>query len=68
MESILNKMNPKLVDIVGNIRGVGIQKETDLVEAMKWPEAVKEEFFQAKAGLNPFQYTMLKVCFEKEFK
>ena len=61
-------MNPKLVEIVGRIRGVGIQEESDLVEAMKWPEAVKEELFQTKASLNVFQYTMLKVCFEKEYK
>ena len=61
-------MNPKLVKIVGKNRGVGSQEESDLVEAMKWPETVKEELFQTKAGLNVFQYTMLKVCFEKEYK
>ena len=50
LESILTGMNPKLVEIVGRIRGVGIQEESDLVEAMKWPETVKEELFQTKAG------------------
>ena len=58
-------MNPKLVKIVGKIRGVGICEESDLVEALKWSEAVKEEFFRVKAGLNTFQFTMLKVSFEK---
>ena len=66
LETILKKMHPKLVDIVGRIHGVGIQEESDLVDAMKWPEGVKEEFFREKAGLNLFQYTLLKVGVEKE--
>ena len=54
--------------IVEKIRNVGVHEESDLVEALQWPEAEKEEFFQVKAGLTLFQYTLLKVAFERGLK
>ena len=68
LEKTLSNLNPKLVHIVGKIRGVGIHEESDLVETLQWPEAVREHFFQVTAGLNPFLYTMLKIGFEKALK
>ena len=68
MEKVLSELNPKLVHIVEKIRNVGVHEESDLVEALQWPEAEKEEFFQVKAGLTLFQYTLLKVAFERGLK
>ena len=68
LESFISELNPKLAHIAGKIRGIEIDEESDLAEALRWSEAVKERFFQVKAGLNPFQYTMLKVSFEKALR
>lgn len=63
IEDFLRALNPKLVDIAENLCSTGAYKGTDLVEVFQWPESAREHFLQMKAGLTPFQLTMLNVAF-----